>query len=314
MRNNDKINIFLSIVIPVFNEEENVPVIYQKLSDVLPPIVNEYEILFVNDGSYDNTHRVILDISKLDRRVKLINLTRNFGHQASLTAGMDHTKGNIVITMDCDLQDPPELIVEMIKKWKEGALVVFARRRNRKDSFFKKYTAKLFYWLMKKFTDVKITGDIGDFRLIDSMVLRKLNNMREKSRYLRGMVAWLGYNYSVIDYDRPERLHGETNFSLLKMLRLAMDGLLNFSLLPLRLGFVIGTICILSGLSFLVFITFDAIFNQVDYPLYKWLIIALFILVGFLFILLWIMAEYIGKIYDEAKGRPIYVVRDPDNV
>ena len=307
-------SVFLSVVIPVFNEEANIPIIHGKLSSILVGEKNICEIIFVNDGSYDRSSEIIAGIIASDKRVKALHFTRNFGHQAALTAGMDAAKGEILITLDCDLQDPPDLIPEMIKKWQQGAMVVFARRQRRDDIFLKKITAKFFYWLMRKFSDVKISGDIGDFRLVDRKVLVKLNNMREKSRYLRGMVAWLGFNYAIIDYDRPQRFHGKTGFSFLKMARFAMDGLLNFSLFPLRMGLVIGALCILMGFSFLSYIIFDAVVNHVEYPLYKWLIVALFMLIGFLFILLWIIAEYIGKIYEEARGRPLYVVQRSDNL
>lgn len=305
---------FLSLVIPVFNEEANIPIIHARLSAILSAEARLFELIFVNDASWDSSADCIREIILTDPRVKALHFTRNFGHQAALTAGMDAAKGNVIITMDCDLQDPPELIPEMIQKWENGSSVVFARRRNREEGFLKKYSARFFYWLMRKFSDVKITGDIGDFRLVERKVLTKLNNMREKSRYLRGMVAWLGFRFAVIDYDRPKRSHGKTGFSFLKMARLAMDGLLNFSLLPLRVGLVIGTFCIITGLAFFFYIVFDALANHVEYPLYKWLIVVLFILIGFLFILLWIIAEYIGKIYEETRGRPLYVIQSTDNI
>lgn len=304
----------LSIVIPVYNEEKNILLLYDRVCESLSNTNKTWELLFVNDGSWDESLNIIKALSNNDERVKLINFTRNFGQQAALTAGMDFAKGKALVTMDCDLQDPPELIPQMIDEWEKGALVVFGRRKSRKDGFFKKTTAKLYYSFLKQYSDVKITGNIGDFRLIDYKVLCHLNNMREKSRYLRGMVAWLGFKYEIIDYDRPNRINGETGFSLLKMVRLAMDGILNFSLLPLRLGMIIGLLNIFIGLSFLVYILIDSLVFDQYYPLYKWLIVVLFMLVGFLFILIWILAEYIGKIYDESKSRPLYVVHDMLNL
>jgi len=280
----------------------------------LRDVVN-FEIIFVNDGSRDNSQQVIGKLVENDRRIKFVNLTRNFGHQAAITAGMNFASGNMTVTMDCDLQDPPELIVEMMKKHAEGARVVYARRKKREDSFFKKYSAKLYYSILKKVSKMPIMEEnIGDFRLIDRKVMDELKKMNEKSIYLRGMIAWLGFNYAIIDYDRPLRKHGNSGFSLVKMVGLAMDGILGFSLLPLRLGFFIGLICILAGLFFLGYISYDAIFNHVDYPLYKWLTIALVLLVGFMFILLWVMAEYIGRIFDETKGRPVYVIDSTGNI
>jgi glycosyltransferase involved in cell wall biosynthesis len=303
----------LSVIIPVFNEEANIPVMYKRLTEILGGVI-EYEILFINDGSKDASHNIISGIANNDKRIKFINLTRNFGHQAALTAGMDFVKGDVIITMDCDMQDPPEVVLEMIKKWEEGALVVYARRKSRREGFLKKYSARTYYAMLGGISEVSKTGDIGDFRLIDKKVLEELRKMPEKSKYLRGMISWLGFNYAVVEYDRPQRVHGKTGFSLLKMVKFAMDGILSFSLLPLHLGFVIGVMCILTGLIFLGYISYDAIFNHVNYPLYKWLVVAMFLLLGFMFILLWVLAEYIGKIFEEAKGRPIYVVQNTGNI
>jgi glycosyltransferase involved in cell wall biosynthesis len=303
----------LSVIIPVFNEEANIPVIYKRLTEILTEVI-EYEILFVNDGSVDSSLNVIQEIASKEKRVKYINLTRNFGHQAALTAGIDFVKGDTIVTMDCDMQDPPEVILEMLKKWQEGVLVVYARRKVRKEGFLKRYSAKTYYAMLGSISEVSKTGDIADFRLIDRRVLEELRKMPEKSKYLRGMISWLGFNYAVVDYDRPARVRGKTGFSLLKMVKFAMDGILSFSLLPLHLGFVIGVMCILTGLIFLGYISYDAIFNHVNYPLYKWLVVAMFLLLGFMFILLWVLAEYIGKIFEEAKGRPIYVVQNTGNL
>jgi len=303
----------ISIIIPVYNESKNILVIYSRLKEILNKLELMWEIIFVNDGSNDDSAFIIRDLSKRDSNIKFISLTRNFGQQAALTAGMDFAEGNAVITMDCDLQDPPEVIPEMIKNWKNGYHIVFARRKIRNDKFMKKYTAILYYKLLYKFAEIKIPGNIGEFRLIDRYVLDHLKNMREKSRYLRGMVAWLGFDYTIVDYVRPNRIYGETGFNFLKMVRLAMSGILSFSLLPLRLGFLIGILSIFLGTGFLFYIIFDILINDQVYPLYKWLTIALFIFVGFLFILVWILGEYVGRIYDESKGRPIYVIREKSN-
>ena len=304
----------ISLVVPVYNEQHNIPILYGRIVSSLRTCPETWELIFVNDGSWDFSLSLLKELALKDSRIKVINFSRNFGQQAAFTAGMDFASGKAVITMDSDLQDPPELIPEMIKKWKEGTPVIFARRKSRKDSFFKKYSAKIYYYFLQNYSDIKITGNIGDFRLIDHKVLAHINNMREKSRYLRGMVAWLGFKFEIIDYARPNRIHGETGYSLLKMARLAMDGILNFSLLPLRLGMVIGLINILTGLFFLTYILLDTIINNVFYPLYKWLVVILFMMIGFLFILIWILAEYVGRIYDESKSRPLYVVHDMINI
>jgi glycosyltransferase involved in cell wall biosynthesis len=306
-------NIKLSIVIPVFNEETNIPILYGRLTEVLKEVIS-YEVIFVNDGSRDNSLTLISEIARKDPQTKYINLTRNFGQQAALTAGLDFATGDIVVTIDCDMQDPPELILEMLKKWQEGALVVYGKRKERSDNFLKKYSAKVYYSIFQRVAEISNAGDIGEFRLIDKKVLGELKKMNEKSRYLRGMISWLGFNFAVIEYDRPLRKYGKTGFSVVKMVRLAMDGILSFSLLPLKLGFVIGVLCLLTGLIFLGYISYDALINHVDYPLYKWLVVTLFLLLGFMFILLWIVAEYIGRIFDETKGRPIYVISNTGNI
>ncbi len=304
----------VSIVIPVFNEEKNIQLIYDKI--VLLPCFKEtdsFEIIYVNDGSIDNSNIVLRALAKNDNKVKIISFSKNFGHQAALTAGIEFSTGKAVITMDCDLQDPPDVIPEMIDKWEKGAEIVYMRRNTRKDKFFKRFTARLYYKILKKFTDLKIYGDIGDFRLLDRIVVNELLKLNEKTRYLRGMVAWLGFNYSIVDYDRPKRIHGKTSFSFLKMSRLGMSGILNFSLLPLRFGLILGLITIFTGVFFIGYITVDSLCFDKIYPLYKWLSVITFIFVGLLFILIWILGEYVGRTYDETKQRPLFIVRDKIN-
>jgi len=303
----------LSIVIPVFNEEENILLIHAELESIMKKREMDYEIIFVDDASWDKSLVVLRDLIKKDKRVKFISFSRNFGQQAALTAGMDHAKGDAVITMDCDLQDPPDLIPEMLEKWEAGNDIVYARRSNKKERYLKRISAKYYYKLLRKFSDQKIQGNVGEFRLVDRKVLNELVNMKEKCRYLRGMVYWLGFNHYIIDFERPLREHGKTGFNWLKMVRLAMDGLLNFSLLPLRLGLIFGIITIPLGFFFLIYFTVDILVNSVEYPLYKWISVISFIFIGFLFILIWILGEYIGKIYEETKDRPLYVIRFKSN-
>ncbi len=304
----------ISIVIPVYNEEKNITVIYNKITGLSCFDKKEnFEIIFVNDGSNDNSQIELTALAKNDKKVKVISFSRNFGHQAALTAGIEAASGNAVITIDCDLQDPPELIPEMIQLWQQGTKIVYTRRNIRKDKFLKRVSARLYYKILKQFTDLKIYGDIGDFRLLDRTVVTELLKLKEKTRYLRGMVAWLGFDYKIIDFDRPKRIHGKTGFSLLKMSRLAMAGILNFSLLPLRLGLIMGLFTILLGFIFLMYIFIDSIFFDKYYPLYKWLSVVTFIMVGILFILIWILGEYIGKTYDETKQRPLFVVKNKIN-
>ncbi|MBQ2124992.1 MAG: glycosyltransferase family 2 protein [Spirochaetales bacterium] len=303
-----------SFVIPVWNEEKNIPLVYDKLIEILPQINADAEFIFINDGSTDNSLAELDKLANYDKRVRYINFSRNFGHQAALTAGLQYSQGDAVVTLDCDLQDPPEVIVEMAKLWKnENYEIVYARRRNRHDNFFKKYTAILYYKLLEKFSDVRIPRNVGDFRLMDKKVVNIINKMPEKARYLRGMVAWVGYRYTFVDFDRPERLHGKTGYTLTKMVKLAMDGLFNFSLLPLRAGLVMGVLSIFLGIGFIIYMLVDIGINNVVYPLYKFLTVILFIFMGFSFITTWLLGEYIGRIYEEIKQRPLYIIQDMTN-
>jgi dolichol-phosphate mannosyltransferase len=300
----------ISITIPVYNEQENIHKLFVAIEQAMLTTGCDYEIIFIDDASTDNSINIIKKLAKENHNVKYLSFSRNFGQQAAFTAGLDFATGDAVISLDADLQDPPELIPEMIKKWEQGYDIVFMRRKNRHDGVFKRATAGAYYYLLHKFSDRKFEGNIGDFRLIGKNVVDELKNFREKSRYLRGMVFWVGYKQAYIDYDRPNRKDGKSGFSFLKMVRLAMSGILNFSLLPLRLGLLVGMFVVIVGFLFLAYITFDTVLNDVVYQLYKWLSVVTFIFTGFLFILIWILGEYIGKIYDEVKDRPIYLIRE----
>lgn len=303
-----------SFVIPVWNEEKNISLIYDKLIEILPQINAEAEFIFINDGSTDNSLMELDKLANYDKRVRYINFSRNFGHQAALTAGLQYASGDAVVTLDCDLQDPPEVIVEMAKLWEsKNYEIIYARRRNRHDNFFKKYTAILYYKILDKFSNVRIPRNVGDFRLMDKKVVDIINKMPEKARYLRGMVAWVGYRHTFVDFDRLERIHGKTGYTLSKMIKLAMDGLFNFSLLPLRAGLVMGILSIFLGIGFIIYMLIDIGINNVVYPLYKFLTVILFIFMGFSFITTWLLGEYIGRIYEEIKHRPLYIIQDMTN-
>lgn len=304
----------ISVVIPVFNEELNIVPMYEAVLIVLNSIGLTPEFIFVNDGSTDSSLIILRRLAEKENRVKVISFTRNFGHQAALTAGLDIATGDAVVTMDCDFQDPPEVINEMVGKWLEGNKIIYGRRSFRKDKFFKRLTAKTYYKLLYKVSEIKILGNIGDFRLIDKSVVVALRQMKEKNRYLRGMVPWLGFSYAIVDYIRPLRKRGKTGFSLLKMSRFAMTGILNFSLFPLRLGLILGIFIISTGIIFLFYLAIRYFFDHQFYKLLEWLAVVNYILIGFLFILIWIVAEYIGRIYNEVKGRPLYVIETKINV
>jgi dolichol-phosphate mannosyltransferase len=310
-----KSDIKYSFVVPAYNEEENIPALYQRIVELLEKRAETWELIFINDGSTDHTYETIHQLSEKDKKVKCIDLSRNFGHQAALTAGLNYAKGDVIISMDCDLQDPPEVIDQMIKKHEEGFHIVYARRENyRKDNFIKKIGSKIYYKLNSRFSGIKIPKNVGDFRLIDKAVLRELNQMPEHSRYLRGMVAWTGFKHAFVDYKRPDREKGESGYSLGKLAKLGMDGVFNFSMLPLRIGFLLGFISIISGFGLLLYQIIDVAVNGVYYHLYKWLVVVLFIFMGFMFMLLWVIGEYIGKIYDDVRNRPLYVVKETTNI
>ncbi len=305
----------ISFVVPVYNEAENISLLYSKIIDLMVKVKGEWELIFINDGSNDNTLAILKKYSSKDKRIKYLNLSRNFGHQAALTAGLDHVADDVmaVISLDCDLQDPPEVIEKMINKWQEGYDIIYARRKNRHDLFIKKYTAILYYKVLDKFSEVNIPRNVGDFRLIDKKVLEHLKGMREKARYLRGMVAWLGFKYTFVDFDRPKRIHGNTGYTVQKMSKLAMDGLLNFSFLPLKIGLLLGILSITLGVFITLYMCVDVFFYNIYYPLYKWLVVFLFMFMGFQFMLIWILGEYIARIYDESKQRPLYVIEGKVN-
>ncbi len=304
----------ISIVLPIYNEALNIEPMYNAIIGVIEQLNAIPEIIFVNDGSEDNSLSILRQLAEKNNNVKVLSFTRNFGHQAALTAGLDIAQGDCVVTMDCDFQDPPETILLMVEKWLEGKKIIYGRRSFRHDKFFKRITAKYYYKLLYKASEIKIMGNIGDFRLIDKSVAIELRQMKEKSRYLRGMVPWLGFSYDIVDYDRPERLRGSTSFGLIKMTRFAMTGILNFSLFPLRIGLILGVFIIITGFLFLLYLAIRFFFDEQFYKLLEWLAVVNYILIGFLFVLIWVVAEYIGRIYDEVKGRPLYIVESKINI
>jgi dolichol-phosphate mannosyltransferase len=306
----------LSIVCPVYNEQENVRPFYDALVTVLEGELGQFaaEIVFVNDGSRDESLARLKALAAADPRVKILNFSRNFGHQAALTAGLERASGDAVITMDSDLQDPPALLPKLVEQWQAGFPIVYARRSERVDTAFKKITADLYYRLMSNVADVDIPRQVGDFRLIDRVVLNNLLRLGEHARYLRGMVAWLGFKHAFVDFARPDRLHGETHYPLRKMLRLAMDGLLNFTFMPLKIGFWVGMLSMLLSAVFLGYMVIDKLLHpHIEYPLFKWLTVVLLGFVGAQFIFLWVIGEYVGRIYNDVRKRPLYVVAEEIN-
>ncbi|MDF2881203.1 MAG: glycosyl transferase family protein [Clostridiaceae bacterium] len=301
-----------SVVVPLFNEELVINESYRRLKAVMDSTNEKYEIVFVNDGSKDKTEYITENICKKDENIKLVNFSRNFGHQAAITAGMNEASGDAVIVIDADLQDPPETILKMIDKWKEGYDVVYGKRAKREgETFFKKFTAKSFYRLLRSITSIDIPVDAGDFRLIDRKVCNALNALPEKNRYVRGLVSWLGFKQTYVEFVRQERYAGETKYPLKKMMKLAFDGITSLSYKPLTfIGYFGGALFSIGFISFICVIIKNLVssVNLLTLSLFLSISIMLF---GLVFCSFGIMGEYIGRIFDESKGRPMYII---DNI
>lgn len=300
-----------SIVIPVFNEELVVEESYKRLKTVMDTTKESYELIFVNDGSRDKTAELVEDICGRDKNVRLINFSRNFGHQTAITAGMDNSSGQAVVVIDADLQDPPEVILDMIAKWKEGYDVVYGKRLKRKgETAFKKFTAKMFYRLLRSMTSVEIPVDTGDFRLIDRKVCDVMSSLTEKNRYVRGLVSWVGFRQTAVEYVREERFAGETKYPLKKMLKFAMDGITTFSYKPLKISTYLGFLTAFLSFVYLIVVIALKLFTDLTVPGWTSMLSVTLIFNGITLMMLGIIGEYIGRIYDESKNRPLYVIRE----
>lgn len=303
-----------SIIAPIFNEEGNIPDLYQRIVQTMDLTGEPWELIMVDDGSQDNSPKLIRELSQNDPRVRKVLFARNFGHQLAVTAGLDYSRGDAVVIIDSDLQDPPEVILDLIAKWKEGYEVVYAVRSEREgESWFKLATASIFYRIIYRITEVNIPLDTGDFRLLDRKVVTVMNSMRERHRFLRGMSVWVGFSQVGVYYRRSARYSGETKYPLKKMIKFASDAITGYSYFPLQLATYVGFIC--AGISILaipVVIILRLAGSQAFFGQATTLIAVLF-LGGVQLISLGILGEYIGRIYDEAKGRPLYIVKEgPD--
>lgn len=300
-----------SIVVPVYNEEEVILEFYRRTTSTLQGTKEGYEILFVNDGSTDNTLSILRELNSRDASIKVINFSRNFGHQIAITAGMDYTVGDSVVIIDADLQDPPEVILRLIEKWKEGFDVVYAVRHERKgETVLKKLTASIFYKLIIKITNVTIPQNVGDFRLIDKKVIIALRSIREHHRFIRGLVSWVGFRQTGVTYVRDERFAGETKYPLKKMLKFAFDGITSFSFLPLQFAMYAGVF--ISFFSFIccVYILFLRVCTGKFIPGIAGILVSVLFIGGIQLLFLGLIGEYVGRIYDEIKQRPLYIVRE----
>ena len=303
-----------SIIIPLYNEEEVVEECIKRVNGVCRMLDGDYEIIFVNDGSADKTVELTLAACEANSKIKLLSFSRNFGHQIAITAGMDHAKGDAVIVMDADLQDPPEVIPKLINKYNEGYDVVYAVRSERKgETIFKKWTSKVFYRFLRFMCNIDIPVDTGDFRLISRKVCDVMKSLTERNRYVRGLVSWVGFKQAAVDYVREERFAGETKYPLRKMLKLSMDGITSFSTKPLTLSKNLGFVTAAAGFIYMIIV----ILNRFAFgkTVAGWASLAVLILLigGIQLIMLGVVGEYIARIFDESKNRPLYIIEDKYN-
>lgn len=302
----------ISVVVPIYNEEESLRECNNRLLSVLDNIQSDYEIIYVNDGSKDTSLTILKELAKNNKKIKVLSFSRNFGHQAAVSAGIEHSKGDCVVLIDGDLQDPPELISDMISKWNEGFDVVYGKRSKRNgETWFKKISAKMFYRTINQVSDIDIPKDTGDFRLMDRRVVDAFLKMPEKNRFIRGMVSWVGFNQVAIEYERDKRYAGITKYPIKKMINFAKDGIVSFSKKPLKFITQAG-LCFIS-LSIIMLMTMSIV---IGFKGYEWLLIinSIMFFSGIQMFSLGIIGEYIGRIYDEAKDRPLYIVKDSINI
>jgi len=300
-----------SIVVPIFNERESLPELYRRVNETMTSTGETWELILVDDGSRDGSTEIIRDFGKQDPHVRPIIFARNFGHQIAITAGLDYSQGRAVVVMDADLQDPPEVVLELIAKWREGYQVAYAVRAEREgETWFKKTTASLFYRIIYRITDVKIPLDTGDFRLMDRKVVEVLKKMRERHRFPRGMVAWVGFRQAPVPYRRAARFAGETKYPFKKMVKLALDAVTSFSYFPLQVASYIGFLA--AGISIIAipFVIVMRLFGHEAFLGQATTLLAVLFLGGVQLICVGVLGEYIGRIYDEVKARPLYIVSE----
>lgn len=300
-----------SVIVPAYNEELVIGESYRRLTRVMERTGREYEMIFINDGSRDKTPELLNALAEEDCRVRVLHFSRNFGHQTAISAGMDYAAGQAVIIIDADLQDPPEVILEMIEKWQEGYDVVYGKRLQRKgETWFKKWTAKSFYRFLNRMTTVDIPVDTGDFRLIDRKVCDVMKGLTEKNRYVRGLVSWVGFKQTAVEYVREERFAGETKYPLKKMVKLAVDATMSFSYKPLRIAGYVGMGLSFASFVYLVVIICQKLFTDTTVPGWASLIAVMLFFNGVSLSLQSVTGEYVGRIYEETKNRPLYIISE----
>ncbi len=303
----------LSVIVPMYYEEEVAYEFYNRLKNVVKKIDFNYEIIFVNDGSKDNTLMILKGIANEDLNVRIIDFSRNFGHQVAVTAGILNCKGDLAVVIDADLQYPPELIIDMIKEWEKGFDVVYAKRKTRKgESKFKLVTAKYFYKILSNLADIDIPKDTGDFRLIDKKVIESFKEMPERNRFIRGMISWVGFKQTFVEYNRDERFAGETKYPLKKMIKFATDGIISFSSKPLKVMSSLGILTLVVSFLILLYSIISKLYGNTSSGWTSIMCVLVFFS-GVQLLSLGIIGEYIARIYDESKNRPLYLVNEKVN-
>ena len=307
----------ISVVIPMYFEEDVVNECYNRTKNVLNKLSSyEHEIIFINDGSKDKTLELLEKIAQNDNNVKVISFSRNFGHQAAVTAGLKFTTGDAVVIMDADMQDPPEVIEEMVELWEQGNEVIYAKRKVREgETKFKLFTAKMFYKMLNSLSDTEIPKDTGDFRLVDKKVIEVIKQLPEHNKFLRGLFGWVGFKQIPLEYERKERVAGKTKYPLKKMIKLALDGITSFSTKPLKILGVLGIFSVLISFIILIYALISFAFNLNHLtPGWTSLMVTITFLGGMQLLSIWLISEYVGRIYDESKGRPEYIIDKKINI
>ncbi|MEZ5779553.1 MAG: glycosyltransferase family 2 protein [Paracoccaceae bacterium] len=299
----------MSIVVAAYNEEEVIQLFFDRLRVVLDGIGESYEIVCVNDGSNDQTRRLLDEAHLADPRIKVLHLARNFGKERALTAGLDHASGQAVVPLDADLQDPPELIADFVRLWREGNHVVYAVRHARDtDSFLKRTTAGAFYAMVNRVSNVEIPRNAGDFRLMDRRVVDALKGMRERNRFMKGLFAWVGFRQTSISYERPARAAGKTKFNYWRLWNFAIDGITGYSTVPLRFAGYFGLMFAMLAMLYGLYLLVRTMIYGADVPGYASIMVAVVFMGGMQLVVLGIIGEYLGRLYDEAKQRPLYII------
>lgn len=307
----DSGNVEISVVVPLYNEELNIEYLFKRLLSELSRLDMTYEIVCVNDGSKDNTIGCLIEHHHQNPKIKVVNLSRNYGKEIALSAGLDYANGNAVIPIDADLQDPPELIAELVEKWREGYDVVYATRRSRQgESWVKRFTANVFYRTIDSLSQVPIPRNTGDFRLLDRRVVDALKRMPERTHFMKGLFAWVGFKQTSVIYDRPARYKGETKWNYWKLWNFAIDGITSFSFLPLKVWSYVGLLVAIPSFFYASFLVIRTLIYGIDFPGYASIMVAVLFLGGVQLVSLGVLGEYLGRVYEEVKGRPLYLVRE----